>query len=839
MNVQGLSENEAQKKQKEFGYNELPSQKKFGIFVMLWKIFSEPMLLLLLSAGAVYLFLGELRDALVLLASVFIVIGITFYQEHKTEKTLEALKNLSSPRALVIRDGKHQRIPGREVVEEDIIILHEGDRIPADATVISCENFSVDESLLTGESISVRKSVWDGTTEKQRAGGEDLPFIFSGSMVVSGHATAKVHAIGNKTEIGKIGTSLESIRDEETLIHKETSKIVKTVAFIVFILCIVVFLAYFLIKGNAVQGLLSGLTFAMAILPEEFPVVLVIFLTLGAWRISKRGVLTRRAAAIETLGAATVLCTDKTGTLTQNKMELNTIYAENAFFEFTKSENQKLDNRFHNLLEFAILASEQNSFDPIEKELENKGDIYLTSRERVDERALIKEYPLSRKLLAQSHVWQLPKQERLLVAAKGAPEAILDLCRIKNKEKETLLEVVQTMSKRGLRVLGVAETALDKNSLPEDQKMLDFNFLGFLGFIDPARPNVEKSVKEAYGAGIRIIMITGDYPGTAQFLAKKIGIKNSESFLTGEDLERMNELELQEKIKEINIFARVAPEQKLLIIDALKANKEIVAMTGDGVNDAPALKAAHIGIAMGERGTDVAREASSLVLLNDDFSSIVAAVRLGRRIYNNLKRAMGYILAVHVPIAGMSILPIFFDLPAVLFPIHVAFLELIIDPACSTVFESQKEDDKIMQRPPRSLKQSIFSKKTVIINLAQGFGLLLVIFALFFLSYSHRGEVEARSFAFTSIVLSSIALILVNLSWDKSVIKIIFSKNKALYTILGGALAAILSIVYIPFLSKMFYVTQLSFQDFVVILSIIYIGLVWFEIGKLFKKQST
>lgn len=835
MRTMGLESLKAQEKLLKIGYNELPSQKKESYFTMFWKIFTEPMLLLLLSAGTVYMFLGELRDALVLLASVFIVIGITFYQEHKTEKTLETLRGLSSPRALVIRDGKHQRIPGRELVEEDIIVLHEGDRVPADAAIISCENFLVDESLLTGESISVRKSVWDGKMQKQRAGGEDLPFVFSGSMVVSGHAIAKVWATGIRTEIGKIGKSLENIKEEETLIHKETSKIVKAVAFIVFILCIVVFLAYFFIKGNATQGLLSGLTLAMAILPEEFPVVLVIFLTLGAWRISKRNVLTRRAAAIETLGAATILCTDKTGTLTQNKMRLQTLYAENSFFEFKKVEVLKLDDRFHNLLEYAILASEQNSFDPIEKELAEKGSSYLTSRERTDEQALIKEYPLSKKLLAQSHVWQLPGQTKLLVAAKGAPEAILEICRLENEEKQKILEVVQKMSERGLRVLGVAKTNLDKENLPEDQNQLDFNFLGLLGFIDPARPNVENSVREAYGAGIRIIMITGDYPGTAQFLAKQIGIKNHELFLTGEDLERMNELELQEKIKKINIFARVAPEQKLLIIDALKANGEIVAMTGDGVNDAPALKAAHIGIAMGERGTDVAREASSLVLLDDDFSSIVAAVRLGRRIYDNLKRAMGYILAVHVPIAGMSILPIFFNLPAVLLPVHIVFLELIIDPACSTVFESQKEDENIMQRRPRNLNQPMFNRRTVLVSLVQGLGALAAIFLLFFFAYGNKSETEARALAFISVVFSSVFLILVNLSWHKNLVHILISGSKALYVVLGGAVLAVTAILYIPKLSNIFHMAPLGPLDLILAVITVALSLFWFEAIKLYR----
>ena len=660
---EGLSDSEVVRLLTKYGYNELASKNKEGWLSAILQILLKPMIFLLLGGGVIYMILGETRDALVLLASVFLVVGITFYQERKTEKTLEALKNLSSPRALVIRDGKRKRIPGREVVKGDLIILYEGDRVPADASIISCENFSVDESLLTGESLPVRKSPWNGKTSKNKPGGNDSPFIYSGSMVISGHATAKVDATGQHTEIGRIGKSLEKIKDEDTLIHKETTKIVRVVAIMALSLCVVVFLAYTFIRGSAIKGLLSGLTLAMAILPEEFPVVLMIFMALGAWRISKRNVLTRRSAAIETLGAATVLCTDKTGTLTLNKMQLDYLYTNNSFFKFGESNSTNLAEEFQNLLKYGILSSEKNSFDPIDKELENKKRLCTADPINTDTWTLIKEYPLSKKLLVKSYAWQLPNSKKLLIATKGAPEAIVNLCRVSQKEKNKLIEAIENMTTKGFRVLGVAKAFCEKNQLPEEQNKLDFEFVGLLGFIDPARPGVKESVKEAYTAGIRIIMITGDYPSTAQFLAKEIGMRNSQSFLTGEDLEKMSSSELAEKIKNVNIFARVAPEQKLLIINALKANQEIVAMTGDGVNDAPALKSAHIGIAMGERGTDVARESAALVLLDDDFSSIVAAVRLGRRIYDNLKRAMGYILAVHVPIAGMSILPIFLIYP--------------------------------------------------------------------------------------------------------------------------------------------------------------------------------
>jgi len=836
----GLTEKEAELILKTDGFNELPSQKKQSGFFILLRVLSEPMLLLLIGAGLIYLFLGEMQDTLMLLSFVFVVIGITFYQERKTEKTLEALRDLSSPRALVIRDGEQKRIAGREVAKGDIVVIREGDRIPADAVVLSCENLYVDESLLTGESMPVRKSDWNGKMKSQRPGGEDLPFVYSGTMVTSGRGLVRVSYTGLNTEIGKIGKSLEKIKDEDTLLKKETAKIVRSVAIIGIILCVLVVAAYTVMKGDIIGGFLAGLTLSMAMLPEEFPVVLLIFLALGAWRISKRKVLTRRPAAIETLGAATVLCTDKTGTLTLNKMELSSLYAGGSFYEVSDFASTDLPENFKILLECGVLASQKDPFDPIEKELNKMGGLYLKNfEENYNDFDLIKGYPLTKKLLALSHVWRSNNEKKLVIASKGAPEAVLELCHIASEQKNKILERVKEMSDKGLRVLGAAKAIFSGDSLPENQHDFEFEFVGLLGFVDPVRSTAPGAVKEAYEAGMRIIMITGDYPGTAQFVAKKIGIKDWENYLTGEDLDKMDHLELREKIKTINIFARVVPEQKLLIVNALKANNEIVAMTGDGVNDAPALKSAHIGVAMGERGTDVAREASSLVLLNDDFSSIVAAVRLGRRIYDNLKRAMGYILAVHVPIAGMSILPIFFGLPVVLLPAHIAFLELIIDPACSTVFESEKEDRDIMKRPPRALRQPMFDFKTVLISLLQGLGVLAATFALFiFTIKSGRSESEARSFVFTSLVLANLMLIVINLSWSKNIHKIFMSANKILFMVFTGAVICLLVVLYVPFFTNLFHLAPLNLKDFMLVGAVVLVSLAWFEILKFLRNNQ-
>lgn len=835
----GLSQAKASALLEAEGLNEIPSQKKQGAFSLFIKIIKEPMFILLISAGIIYLLMGDITDALMLIVAIVVVISITFYQEKKTERTLDALRNLSSPRALVIRDGEQKKIIGKEIVRGDIVIITEGDRIPADGVALYCENLSIDESLLTGESIPVRKSDWDGKQTEGNIGGDDSPFIYSGSLVVSGRAVVEINKIGIKTEIGKIGKSLETIKEEDTLLHKETSKIVRYAAAIAIFLCIFVTLFYVFVKDDTLQGILSGLTLGMAIIPEEFPVVLIIFLTLGAWRISKKNVLARRPAAIETLGAATVLCVDKTGTLTLNKMRLNTLYNDNSFFELDESLSKVIPDEFNELLEYGVLANKKDPFDPLEKEINRVADLYLKNSNYKNLKwSIVKEYPLSKELLAISNIWKNEEMNEYTIASKGAPEAIIDLCHLGNKEKEDILNKVLEMSHKGLRVLGVAKGVVKKGELPINQHDLDFQFVGIVGFIDPFRPSAPAAIEESYKAGIRVIMITGDYPGTAQFIARKIGIKNPENFITGPLLDKMDEKELIEKIKSVNIFARIVPEQKLKIIDALKANEEIVVMTGDGVNDAPALKSAHIGIAMGKRGTDVAREASALILLDDDFSSIVSAISLGRRIYDNLKRAMGYLLAVHVPIAGMSILPLLFGYPIVLFPAHIAFMELIIDPACSTVFEGEKGSRNIMSRPPRSLRESIFNKKTISLSLLQGFMILAASFFLFFYAIkTGRTEEEARSFGFAALVLSNIFLISVNLSWDKGIFRIIKEANKVFFFVFFGALFSLLAVLYIPYLSRLFHLVPIGINDFIFAAGISFVGVIWFEIVKIFNRK--
>jgi len=831
-NIRGLSEEEAALRLKKEGFNEIPSQRKKNIFLIFLDVLREPMLFLLIASGLVYLFLGELKDAAMLLSFVLVVVGITFYQERKTERALEALRNMSSPRALVIRGGRQKRIAGRDLVREDVIILKEGDRVPADAIVLSCSNLLVDESLLTGESIPVRKAEWEAGTKATRPGGDDLPFVYFGTLVVQGRGAARVSSVGIRTEMGKIGKALQAIRQEETLLQKETARIVRNFFIAGIILCSLVVVIYGLTRGNWLNGILSGLTLGMAMLPEEFPVVLIIFLTLGAWRLSRHQVLTRRAHAIETLGAATVLCADKTGTLTLNTMRLVTLCVKGKYYDIDiKDRNSPLAEQLHDLLEYSILASQKDPFDPVEKEVKEVGEHYLSGTGHIHKNwRLVREYPLSKQLLALSHVWESPDKQRYIIAAKGSPEAIADLCHFSRGENDQLQKSVEAMAERGLRVLGVARASFKKTDLPQAQHDFIFEFTGLVGFIDPVRSTVPSSIKEAYEAGIRVIMITGDYPGTAVHIARRIGLREPEQYITGAELEAMEHLQLRERIKKVNIFARVVPEQKLLIVNALKANAEIVAMTGDGVNDAVALKASHIGIAMGERGTDVAREASALVLLNDDFSSIVQAVRLGRRIFDNLKKAISYIFAVHVPIAGMSFFPVLFNLPIVLLPAHIAFLELLIDPACSTVFESVPEEKNIMHRPPRNLRQPLFNRKAFIISFLQGISVLAVVFTVFFLALRlGKGELEARTLAFTTLVFANIMLIITNLSWSCGLIRILKAKNRALWWVLAAALTALMAVLYMPFLRSLFHFSVLSASGLAITFVSGIASLLWFE----------
>jgi len=835
----GLNEETVKEKIKSEGFNELPSSKPKNFLALAWGVVKEPMFLLLVACGTLYLILGDIQEGLMLLGFVFVIMGIEFYQEKKTEKALDALKDLASPRALVIREGVEKRIAGRDVVTDDLVILQEGDRVPADATVLYSVNLMADESLLTGESVSVRKSEWNGTDQNVQPGGDDLPFVYSGSMIVQGNGIVKVTATASNTEIGKIGKALDSVVEEPTKLKREMAVLVKRLAIIGILLCVVVILVYTLTRGNLLNGFLAGITLAMAMLPEEFPVVLTVFMALGAWRISKKNVLTRKPSAVETLGSATVLCTDKTGTLTQNKMTVTRLYNGADFFKVNKCT--KFPEEFHEIIEYGILSSQTNPFDPMERAITNMGDVYLKNTDHIHiDWQMVKEYPLSKDLLAMSRVFSNHDKFRKTIATKGAPEAIFDLCHLSDDKKTKFGEAVAELASQGLRVLGVARAIVENGSLPPIQHDFDFEFIGLIALSDPIREAVPAAVSECYQAGIRVIMITGDYPVTAMNIAQEIGLKNPEISISGPELQEMTEEELAKRIKDVNVFARVIPEQKLKIVNALKRNGEIVAMTGDGVNDAPALKAANIGIAMGEKGTDVAREASSLVLMDDNFASIVGAVKMGRRIFDNLQKALGYIFAIHVPIAGLSLIPIFFsDWPLLLWPVHIVFLELIIDPACSIIFEAEQEEKNVMSRPPKDINEPFFGAKKIWLSCSQGIGILVVVFAVYFFGLRmNYSEQEVRALAFTTLIAANIAVILSNRSWTRNIFQIIITPNKTVKYVVGGAAFFLVLVLNVPFLLNLFQFEKISLTESLVCVVLGFSSIVWFEMYKAFTNRE-
>ncbi len=793
--VKGLSEFEAAARLGREGYNELPRASKRTIPRIAIEVVKEPMFGLLIASGAIYLVLGDLRESLLLLAFASISVGIAIVQESRSENVLRALRDLTSPRALVIRDGVRRRIPGREVARGDVLVLSEGDRVPADGRLLTGHDLLVDESLLTGESVPVRKLAGD-SDRPARPGGDDLPFVFSGSLVVRGHGLAEVGATGPRSEIGKIGAALGEIESAPPRLTVQTRRLVRLAAAGGLVVSVAAVLLYGALRGNWLEAVLGGIAIGMSMLPEEFPLVLTVFMVMGAWRISRARVLTRRAAAIETLGSATVLCTDKTGTLTENRMSVAELRVDGQVFRPSGTEAESLPDRFVPLVECGVLASAIEPFDPMERAFHSLDRSTRADRPHPHQgRTLSRAWGLRPDLLAVTHAWKSSVDDNHLVAVKGAPEAVARLCRLEPGAMVHLRREVDSMAAEGMRVLGVARAAVSEASWPDSPTDLAFSFLGLVGLADPLRSEVPAAVVECRAAGIRVVMITGDYPATATAIARQAGL-SSEAVITGEEIETLTDAALAARVRAISIFARILPAQKLRIVRAFKATGEVVAMTGDGVNDAPSLKAADIGIAMGGRGTDVAREASSIVLLEDDFGSIVQTIRLGRRIYDNLRKAMGYIVAVHVPIAGLALLPLVFGTPIVLAPIHIAFLEMVIDPVCSVVFEAEAEERDLMRRPPRSPKSPLFSPGLIVWSVLQGGLALFLVGSVYFMGIG-RGmpETEVRAFAFAALVLTNVGLILVNRSFSSSLWGAVSRRNPALWIVIGVALPLLLAAV--------------------------------------------
>ena len=803
----GLDSAEAERRLRADGPNTVPDRRRRGRGVIALEALAEPMFLLLFAGVVVYVLLGDVHEALVLGASIVVVVAIAVVQEGRSEHALEALRDLSSPRALVIRDGRPLRIAGGDVVPGDLLVVSEGDRVPADARIIASNDLLVDESLLTGESLPVEKHV-DTTA-------------YSGTLVVKGQGRGLVIATGPRTEFGKIGRSLVDVDVERTQLQRETARLVRLVAIFGAAACAALAVYSTIRLGDWLAGVLAGITLAMGILPEEFPVVLAVFLALGAWRIARSGVLTRRMPAIETLGAATVLCVDKTGTLTENRMAVvDTLGASTSPAR---------------VVEAAALACELDPFDPMERAIVATAGAPAAALRSTW--LLERDYPLTSDFLAVCHAWRAPTGARRVVV-KGAPETVIGLCRLDPASAERVMDALGPATAKGWRLLGVAEAEWNAPQWPDDPRAYPFTWLGAIALADPLRADVPAAIAECRAAGIRVVMITGDHAGTALAIAAQAGIAIDGGAVTGTEIAAMDASALASAVRRVNVFARVRPEQKLQLITAYKAAGEVVAMTGDGVNDAPALRAAHIGIAMGRRGTDVAREAAALVLVEDDFQSIVSAIALGRRVYDNIRNAMRYLLAVHVPMVGMSFFPLVLGWPVLLSPVHIVFLEFVIDPACSLVFEAERGDERIMRRSPRHPNERLFSAQMIAVSLTLGVSVLLaVLLACGWTIASGLSSSAVRSFGFATLVCGNLAMIHTTRSRDRSIIRAFASSNPVVWWITVATLVALAVAVYVPSVASVFRFAPLAPPLLFAAAASGTLGALWYELYKLVRAR--
>ncbi len=828
---EGLSTAEARRLQEQWGKNELTPGEKQSFFKKALHVIMEPMFLLLLVAAVIYFILGEPRDGAIMLIFVIGIIAIDIIQEWKTDKTLNALKDLSAPRIVVLRDGTEQEIASADLVPGDVMLITEGVKIPADGYIIRCNDLSVDESSLTGEA----EGVWKQTYGPVQAADQDgeywrKDYCYAGTLVIQGSAFVQVDQIGQATEYGKIGVAVAAAADEATPLQKQTGALVKTCAIIAAVLFVLVALVSFFnvadhpLKERLVESILSGVTLAMAMIPEEFPVILTVFLSMGAWRLAKKNSLVRKLPSVETLGAVSVLCVDKTGTITMNKMTVQEIWAING-------------EPLH-LTEIMGLGCETETYDPMEQAMLKYCQEQGFSRERLFEGELVSEYPFTNELKMMGHIWE--KDGHLVIAAKGSPERILTICSLTPEQRQQTETMLQIMGNQGLRVIAVAcAYPADRQQVPENITDCCLELIGLVGLADPPRENVKQDIALCNRAGVRVVMITGDNGVTAASIAQKIGMRNSDHIITGDMLEKMSDEELQQQVKEVSIFSRVVPEHKMRIVRAFRENGEIVAMTGDGVNDAPALKYADIGIAMGKRGSEVSREAADLILLDDNFSTIVDTVRDGRRIYDNIRKAVGYVFTIHIPIALASLLaPLLHIAPdaLLLLPLHVVLLELIIDPTCSIVLERQPAELDIMERPPRNPREKMLTGKLLIKSVLQGLVIFAASFGVYFstLAGNAANAPAARTMGLAVIMLANLFLVQVNSS-DRLLAYHSFRrllKDKVMWTVNVGTVLGLLLILYTP-LSGFLKLAPLSLGQLGLTLLIAAISVLWYEPVKL------
>lgn len=795
----GLSSEQALEKLSNDGPNRLPSARPKSIWTQLLEVLSEPMLLLLLAAGGITFAIGEMLEASVLMASVIFVISISLYQTRRSDRALEALRSLTVPRALVIRDGMQVSVSNEELVMGDLVLLREGDRVPADANLIQVTNLAVDESSLTGESFPIDKQVG------QQA--------FSGTLVVRGHARALITATGINSEIGKIGKMLVAPKATRSKLQQEIDRIVRVVAVVSLIAASTVVLVYGITRGDFLEGALAGIAASMALLPEELPIILTVFFGLGAWRMSKAKVIVRSSPAIETLGSVSVVCVDKTGTLTMNEMVL---VAQNE-----------------DVARYGLLASPQDAADPMDKAFHVASDL-------PDSYELVREYSLSDEHLYLAMAWKT-NTTSIQIAAKGAPEAILELCDVSAVQRQAIMSEVEAAASKGQRILGVAKTQQDSGkNLPADVSQLKFEFVGLAFLNDPVRPGVPDAIKQMHSAGIRVVMITGDYPATAVAIAKEIGMTNSEKFITGSQFDQLSPKEKQQCLDSANIFSRMLPHQKLELVKLLQSSGEVVAMTGDGVNDAPALKSADVGIAMGTRGSEVAREAAAIVISDDSFTSIAEGVLQGRRIFANLRKAAAYVIAIHIPIFGMALLPIFTPVwPLILLPVQIAILELIIDPTASMAYEAEPASKKIMSRKPRPISERLIGKSVLQPAAIQGILLFFGTAIVYFIGLNQDlDDAQIRSQSFATILLGNLLLLLTNRSTGQSIFQVLRNRpNKISMIIFGAGILTMVAIYSFQALGNLFAIESISPIDWFLVITCASLGMLWNEGYKVLKRK--
>lgn len=819
-NIKGLTDNEVISSREKFGYNRLEFKKQNSFISAVKNLLKEPMVILLLIASTVYFISGNIGDGIFLMAAIVLVAAISLYQDSRSKNALEKLKDFTKPFCKVIRNGKTQEIKSEELVVGDFLMVEEGTSIAADGVIIQSNDFSTNESTLTGESFPVFK---DQTKENNN--------IYQGTSVSSGLAIAEISAIGNKTKLGKIGSSLESIKNEKTPLESQIENFVKKMVIARAIIFIIVWAINYINSNNFLDSLLKALTLAMSILPEEIPVAFTTFMALGSWRLMKLGVVVKQMKTVETLGSATVICTDKTGTITENKMSLARIYIHST--NSISSPEQFIDKNEKDLISVAMWASEPIPFDPMEIALHQA----YSNLAQDDERPYFKmehEYPLGGKPPMMTHIFKNESGIQI-IAAKGAPEALIKTSTLSETEVSHINEAIIKLASDGFRVLGVGKATLTGDSYPKTQQEINFQFLGLVAFYDPPKNNIRGVLEKFYNAGIKVKIVTGDNPETTTAIAKQIEFRNYEKCITGDMLMKISDSKLSSVVSETYVFSRMYPEAKLRIINALKKENEIVAMTGDGVNDGPALKAAHIGIAMGKKGTEIAKQAASLILIHDDLAQMVEAIAMGRRIYANLKKAIQYIISIHIPIILTVFIPLALGwiYPNIFSPIHIIFFELIMSPTCSIIYENEPMEKNTMIQKPRQFSATFFNWKELTTSIIQGLMITAGTLITYQLSiYLNYNENITRTMVFTALISSNIFLTLVNRSFYYSIFTTLQYKNNLVKIIILLTFTITALIIYIKPLADFFHLESLSIMQLFISSIIGFIFVIWYEVVK-------